>query len=67
MEKDLVIVAQKKRASRGTVISSLAQEVDGNWTMKYFRKKEETVTPKRLEAAKNPGMSLIVPQTELRD
>ena len=37
-------------------------EVDGNWTMKYFRKKGRTVT---LEAA-NPEYSPIVPQMELR-
>jgi SOS-response transcriptional repressor LexA len=59
MEKDLVIVERGRQPRDGDIILA---EVDGNWTMKYFRKKGRTVT---LEAA-NPGYPLIVPQTELR-
>jgi len=59
MEKDLVIVERGRQPRDGDIILA---EVDGNWTMKYFRKKGRTVT---LEAA-NPGYPPIVPQTELR-
>ena len=59
MEKDLVIVEMGRQPRDGDIILA---EVDGNWTMKYFRKKGRTVT---LEAA-NPGYPPIVPQTELR-
>jgi SOS regulatory protein LexA len=59
MEKDLVIVERGRQPKNGDIILA---EVDGNWTMKYFRKKGKTIT---LEAA-NPRYPPIVPQTELR-
>ena len=59
MEKDLVIVEKGRQPKDGDIILA---EVDGNWTMKYFRKKGRTIT---LEAA-NPVYPPIVPQTELR-
>ena len=59
MEKDLVIVERGRQPKNGDIILA---EVDGNWTMKYLRKKEKTIT---LEAA-NPKYPPIVPQTELR-
>lgn len=59
MDKDLVIVERGRQPINGDIVLA---EVDGNWTMKYFRKKGKTVT---LEAA-NPKYPPIVPQTELR-
>ncbi|HLZ19362.1 MAG TPA: LexA family transcriptional regulator [Smithellaceae bacterium] len=59
MEKDLVIVERGRQPKNGDIILA---EVDGNWTMKYFRKKGSRIT---LEAA-NPKYPPIVPQTELR-
>jgi len=59
MEKDLVIIERGRQPKNGDIILA---EVDGNWTMKYFRKKGRIIT---LEAA-NPGYPPIVPQTELR-
>jgi repressor LexA len=59
MEKDLVIVERGRQPKNGDIVLA---EVDGNWTMKYFRKKGKTVT---LEAA-NPKYPLITPQEELR-
>ncbi|MEN6468140.1 MAG: S24 family peptidase [Smithella sp.] len=59
MEKDLVIVERGRQPKNGDIILA---EVDGNWTMKYFRKKGKNIT---LEAA-NPQYPPIVPQTELR-
>ena len=59
MEKDLVIIERGRQPKDGDIILA---EVDGNWTMKYFRKKGRTIT---LEAA-NPVYPPIVPQTELR-
>jgi repressor LexA len=59
MEKDLVIVESGREPKNGDIILA---EVDGNWTMKYFRKKGKTVT---LEAA-NPKYPPIIPQAELR-
>ncbi len=58
MEQDLVIVERGRTPKDGDIV--LAQ-VDGNWTMKYFRKKGKTVT---LEAA-NPKYPSITPQEEL--
>ncbi len=58
-EKDLVIVERGREPKNGDIILA---EVDGNWTMKYFRKKGRKVT---LEAA-NPKYPPISPQTELR-
>jgi len=59
MEKDLVIVERGRQPKNGDIILA---EVDGNWTMRYFRKKGKTIT---LEAA-NSKYPPIVPQTELR-
>ena len=59
MEKDLVIVERGRQPKNGDIILA---EVDGNWTMKYLRKKGKTIT---LEAA-NPKYPPIVPQEELR-
>jgi repressor LexA len=59
MENDLVIVERGREPKNGDIILA---EVDGKWTMKYFRKKGKRVT---LEAA-NPKYPSISPQTELR-
>ena len=58
-EKDLVIVESKKEPHNGDIVLA---EVDGDWTMKYFYKKGETVV---LEAA-NSKYSSIIPKTDLR-
>jgi SOS regulatory protein LexA len=58
MEKDLVIFERGRQPKNGDIILA---EVDGNWTIKYFRKEGKTIT---LEAA-NPKYPPIVPQTEL--
>jgi len=58
-EKDLVIVEKNKEPKDGDIILA---EVDGNWTMKYFRRKGKIVT---LEAA-NPQYPPIVPRRDLR-
>jgi repressor LexA len=59
MENDLVIVQRGRQPKNGDIILA---EVDGNWTMKYFRRKGKAIT---LEAA-NPKYPPIVPQEELR-
>ncbi|HUN54684.1 MAG TPA: LexA family transcriptional regulator [Smithella sp.] len=58
-EKDLVIVERGREPKNGDIILA---EVDGNWTMKYFRKKGKKIT---LEAA-NPKYPPISPREELR-
>jgi repressor LexA len=58
-EKDLVIVERGREPKNGDIILA---EIDGNWTMKYFRKKGKKVT---LEAA-NPKYPPISPHEELR-
>ena len=58
-EKDLVIVEKNKEPQNGDIILA---EVDGNWTMKYFRRRGKMVT---LEAA-NSKYSPIIPRTDLR-
>ena len=58
-EKDLVIVEKNKDPKDGDIILA---EVDGNWTMKYFRKKGKMVT---LEAA-NSQYPPIIPRMDLR-
>jgi len=58
-EKDLVIVEKNKEPQNGDIILA---EVDGNWTMKYFRRTGKVVT---LEAA-NSKYSPINPRTDLR-
>ena len=59
MEGDLVIVEKGKEPKVGDVVVA---EVDGNWTLKYFRKDGAQVY---LEAA-NPKYPIIRPKTELR-
>lgn len=56
---DLVIVEKGKDPRNGDVIIA---EVDGEWTMKYFRRKRGRVV---LEAA-NPDYPAIAPRSELR-
>jgi SOS regulatory protein LexA len=56
---DLVIVERGREPKNGDIILA---EVDGAWTMKYFRKQGNTVV---LEAA-NPKYPPIRPRTELR-
>jgi len=58
-EKDLVIVEKNKEPQNGDIILA---EVDGNWTMKYFRRRGKMVT---LEAA-NSKYSPIIPRADLR-
>jgi repressor LexA len=59
MEGDLVIVEKGREPKNGDVVIA---EVDGEWTMKYFRKQGEDII---LEAA-NPKYPLIKPRTELK-
>ncbi len=59
MEGDLVIVEKSRSPRTGDVVIA---EVDGEWTMKYFRKKGKQII---LEAA-NPKYPEISPKTELR-
>jgi SOS regulatory protein LexA len=59
MEGDLVIVEKGKQPRNGDVVIA---EVDGEWTMKYFKKQGKQVI---LEAA-NPKYPIIRPKTELR-
>lgn len=56
---DLVIVERGQEPKNGDVIVA---EVDGEWTMKYFRKKGPQII---LEAA-NPHYPPVTPQSELR-
>jgi repressor LexA len=59
MEGDLVIVDNGREPKNGDIVIA---EVDGEWTMKYFRKEGKNVF---LEAA-NPKYPNIFPQAELR-
>lgn len=59
MEGDLVIVERGRQPKIGDVVIA---EVDGEWTMKYFKKQGGQVY---LEAA-NPKYPVIRPRTELR-
>lgn len=59
MEGDLVVVEIGRAPKIGDVVVA---EVDGEWTMKYFKKKGAQVY---LEAA-NPKYPIIRPKTELR-
>lgn len=56
---DLVVVEKEREPQNGDVVIA---EVDGEWTMKYFRKEEGRVV---LEAA-NPKYPVIRPRAELR-
>lgn len=58
-EGDLVIVEKGREPRNGDIVIA---EVDGEWTMKYFRKQGKQVT---LEAA-NPKYPIIKPKTELK-
>ena len=59
MEGDLVIVEKGRAPKIGDVVIT---EVNGEWTMKYFKKKGGQIY---LEAA-NPKYPIIRPKTELR-
>jgi len=59
MEGDLVIVEKGRGPKDGDIIVA---EVDGEWTMKYFRKQGKNII---LEAA-NPKYQSIRPKTRLR-
>jgi SOS regulatory protein LexA len=59
MEGDLVIVEKGREPKSGNVVIA---EVDGEWTMKYFRKQGKLIT---LEAA-NPKYPIIRPKQELK-
>lgn len=58
-EGDLVIVEKGREPRNGDIVIA---EVDGEWTMKYFRKQGRQVV---LEAA-NPKYPIIKPKTELK-
>jgi len=58
-EGDLVVVEKGREPKNGDVVIA---EVDGEWTMKYFRKRGRQAV---LEAA-NPKYPLITPQNEFR-
>ena len=59
MEGDLVIVERGRTPQIGDVVIA---EVDGEWTMKYFKKENGKVY---LEAA-NPKYPIIRPRTDLQ-
>ncbi len=59
MEKDLVIVENSREPKSGDIVLA---EVDGNWTMKYFRRKGDRVI---LEAA-NARYPDIIARADLR-
>lgn len=59
VEGDLVIVEKGREPQSGDIVIA---EVDGEWTMKYFRKQEKEVV---LEAA-NPKYPPIRPRQELK-
>jgi SOS regulatory protein LexA len=59
MTGDLVVVEKGREPSNGDVVIA---EVDGEWTMKYFRRQGKQVL---LEAA-NPNYPVIRARTELR-
>jgi SOS regulatory protein LexA len=59
MEGDMVVVEKGKQPRSGDVVIA---EVDGEWTMKYFKKRGKQVI---LEAA-IPKYPIIIPKTELK-
>jgi repressor LexA len=59
MEGDLVIVERDREPRNGDIVIA---EVDGKWTIKYFRKEGRNII---LEAA-NPKYKTIRPKSELR-
>ncbi len=59
MEGDLVVVERERTPRNGDIVLA---EVDGQWTMKYFRRRGGKVV---LEAA-NPAYAAICPKEELK-
>lgn len=59
MEGDLVIIEKARDPKTGDIVIA---EVDGDWTMKYFRKKGKQII---LEAA-NPKYPVIIAKAELK-
>lgn len=59
MEGDLVVVDRNRQPQNGDIVLA---EVDGQWTMKYFRRRGREVV---LEAA-NPAYPTIYPREELK-
>ncbi|MDD5170668.1 MAG: S24 family peptidase [Syntrophales bacterium] len=59
MQGDLVIVEKGRTPKKGNIVIA---EIDGGWTMKYFRRKKGQVY---LEAD-NPRYQTIKPTMELR-
>lgn len=59
MEGDLVVVDRNRSPQNGDIVLA---EVDGQWTMKYFRRRGREVV---LEAA-NPAYPTIYPREELK-
>ncbi|MDD4241333.1 MAG: transcriptional repressor LexA [Smithellaceae bacterium] len=59
MEGDLVVVERNREPKNGDIVLA---EVDGQWTMKYFRRRGGQVV---LEAA-NPAYPTICPREELK-
>ena len=59
MPGDLVLVERGREPKTGDIVTA---EVDGSWTMKYFRKRGKEIY---LEAA-NPKYPRIKPQSEMR-
>lgn len=59
MEGDLVVVERNREPKNGDIVLA---EVDGQWTMKYFRRRGGQVV---LEAA-NPAYLTICPREELK-
>lgn len=58
MPKDMVLVEKGRQPKAGDIVIA---QVDGDWTMKYYRKENDSVF---LEAA-NPEYANIYPQDEL--
>ncbi|MRR17523.1 MAG: repressor LexA [Deltaproteobacteria bacterium] len=59
MDGDLVVVDRNRQPQNGDIVLA---EVDGQWTMKYFRRRGREVV---LEAA-NPAYPTIYPREELK-
>ncbi len=59
MEGDLVVVDRNRSPQNGDIVLA---EVDGQWTMKYFRRRGREIV---LEAA-NPAYPTIYPREELK-
>jgi repressor LexA len=59
MEGDLVIIEKGREPQNGDIVIA---EVDGEWTIKYFRRRGKQILLK----AANPKYPEIIPKTELR-